>query len=198
VKAGPALRQRGHRAAAAKEVILNALKRAVRPEENIVLIGMAYAGKSTVGPLLARVLLLQFVDTDLLIQAGEGATLQRLIEERGMVEFKRLEEHYVMSLDCQGFVIATGGSVIYSGESMGHLKSVGSLVYLDVPLRELEARMHGAGTRGLVIKRGMSFADLYRERKPLYEENADIIVDCGAMHPVDIVQKVATGLALRE
>lgn len=165
-------------------------------QENVILIGMAYAGKSTVGPLLARALLLQFLDTDLLIQAGERASLQALIESRGASEFKRLEERYVTSLECRGFVIATGGSAVYSRRSISHLKKLGPLVYLDVPLDELESRLHGMGTRGLVIERDQSFAELFEARKPLYAGCADLTVCCEAMKPEAIAREIARRLEL--
>ena len=164
------------------------------PKENVILIGMAYAGKSTVGPLLARSLLLQFLDTDLLIQAGERMTLQALIDTRGVSEFMQLEERYVTSLDCRGFVIATGGSVVYSHRSIAHLKNLGPLVYLDVPLQELESRLHGMGTRGLVMVREQDFSALFEARKPLYAGCADLTVDCAAMTPEAIAREIARGL----
>ncbi|MDX1763773.1 MAG: shikimate kinase [bacterium] len=167
------------------------------PKENVILIGMAYSGKSTVGPLLARRLLLQFLDTDLLIQAGERATLQALIESRGVEEFKRLEERYVTTLDCRGFVVATGGSVVYSRRSIDHLKRLGPLVHLDVPLQELESRLCGMGTRGLVMEGELTFAALFEARKALYTGCADLTVPCAAMAPEEIAGEIVRRLALR-
>ena len=80
---------------------------------NIVLIGMPGVGKSTVGVLLAKHLGYSFLDTDILIQAAEGQTLQQLIQAHGIRRFCDLEEEYILSVAVKSHVIATGGSVVY-------------------------------------------------------------------------------------
>lgn len=162
---------------------------------NIVLIGMPYAGKSETGPRLARALLMEFLDTDLLIQAREGRTLQQLIDTRGTEAFQELEELHVRSLGPECHVVATGGSVVYRDAAMKHLRHLGTIVFLDVPLEELETRATGIGTRGLVISPGMKFSDLYRERLPLYQNWADLAIDCGRKPPVAVVSEITQRLA---
>ena len=156
---------------------------------------MAYAGKSFIGPILARKLLMQFLDTDLLIQSREAATLQGLIEIRGSEAFKLIEESHVCSVQVAGHVIATGGSVVYSERSMNHLRSIGKIVYLDVPLPELIKRARGMSTRGLIISAGMTFEDLFHERKPLYNSWADLTIKCRGRSPEKIVQAISDSLA---
>ncbi len=148
------------------------------PKRNIVLIGMAGVGKSTIGVLLAKALSRQFVDTDVRIQAAEGRRLQDVIDAEGVDAFRAIEERYVLGLDVQRAVIATGGSVVYSEPAMRHLKENGLIVYLALPLEELEQRVTNMDSRGLVIAPGQTFADLFREREPLYERHADVKIDC--------------------
>ena len=62
------------------------------PERNITLIGMPGAGKSTVGVVLAKKLSLTFVDTDILIQARQGRSLQQILESDGYKKLRQLEE----------------------------------------------------------------------------------------------------------
>ena len=140
---------------------------------NLVLIGMPGAGKSTVGVILAKRLGYHFIDTDLLIQAQENCRLQEIIDHRGLEEFRRIEEQVLLELDSRRCVIATGGSVIYSQQGIAALGQTGQLVYLQVALNELLLRIADMGKRGLVMAAGQSFADLYEERTPLYEECAD-------------------------
>lgn len=76
-------------------------------------------------------------------------------------------------------VIATGGSVVYGEEAMKHLASIGKIVYLSVPLRELERRIKNFKTRCIMTKEGNTLADIFAERIPLYEKYADITVNLG-------------------
>jgi hypothetical protein len=90
---------------------------------NIVLIGMPGAGKSTVGVILAKQTARAFVDTDLLIQISQKKSLQNVLDERGYMALRRIEEQILLSLNLRNHVIATGGSAAYSSAAMGRLKS---------------------------------------------------------------------------
>ena len=145
-------------------------------QKNVILIGMPGSGKSTSGVLLAKSLGLSFVDTDLLLQHQEGSLLQDLISQRGFSGFIQAEEKIISSLDVKKSVISTGGSVIYSSESMSHLRDIGVIVYLQVSFEEIVNRIQNISTRGIALKDGQSLKNLYDERLPLYEKYADIIV----------------------
>lgn len=144
---------------------------------NVTLIGMPGVGKSTIGVVLAKVLGYQFLDSDLLIQKEEKRRLSRIIEEEGVEGFKAIENRVNASIDVTDTVIATGGSVVYCEEAMQHLKSVGKVVYLKLSLESLSKRLGNLKGRGVLLKDGQTLADLYRERIPLYEKYADIVVD---------------------
>ena len=60
-------------------------------KNNVTLIGMPSAGKSTVGVLLAKRLGYSFIDVDLLIQEQEGKRLREIIEEQGLDGFLDVE-----------------------------------------------------------------------------------------------------------
>ena len=147
-------------------------------DTNIILIGMPGAGKSTSGVLCAKLLSRDFIDTDVYIQAQAGRRLQNIIDNDGLDEFCRLEAKTVCSLSCTGYVIATGGSVVYSEAAMAHLRENGIVVYLELSLAELEKRIDNMDSRGIVITAGQTFADLYRERTPLYRKYVDITINC--------------------
>jgi shikimate kinase len=146
--------------------------------KNIVLIGMPGAGKSTTGVILAKALRRQFIDTDLVIQEFTGRLLQDIIDTDGPDAFKILEEETVLSLHYQRAVIATGGSVVFSGRAMQHLKSKGVVVYLKISFDEMEKRLRNITTRGIVLSRGETLQEMYDERIPLYEKYADITIEC--------------------
>ena len=146
---------------------------------NIVLIGMPGCGKSTVGVLLAKVLGMSFVDTDLVLQAAQRKRLQHIIDEIGIDAFLQMEEEAVCGLHCSNTVIATGGSVVYGKRAMKDLHQNGIVVYIRLPYDELERRLSNLATRGVTLREGQTLLDLYYERIPLYEEQADLIFDSG-------------------
>jgi shikimate kinase len=144
---------------------------------NITLIGMPGAGKSTLGVVLAKVLGFQFLDSDLLIQKEEKRRLSKIIEEEGIEGFVEIENRVNASINVSDTVIATGGSVVYCDGAMEHLKSIGKVVYLKISLESLSKRLGNLKGRGVLLKDGQTLEDLYRERIPLYEKYADLIVD---------------------
>lgn len=146
-------------------------------KNNITLIGMPASGKSTVGVILAKILGLSFVDTDLVIQQREGALLCDIISERGLEGFLKAEESAVLSISPSNTVIATGGSVVYSEAGMEYLKSLGKVVYLKVEKEDLFKRLHNIKQRGVVLSPGETLDEMYATRSVLYEKYADIVID---------------------
>lgn len=142
----------------------------------LVLIGMAGAGKSTLGKALARALGFAHVDTDHLLEAWWGMDLQTLTETLSREQFLVAEARIIQALDIRHSVISTGGSVIYDRKSMNHLKELGTCIYLKAQLSTIEQRIAQNPLRGLAMAPGQSIKDLYREREPLYEQAADLII----------------------
>ena len=148
-----------------------------RKKNNITLIGMPGAGKSTLGVVLAKILGYEFLDSDLLIQKEEKRRLYQIIDEEGEEGFKAIENRVNASIEAENTVIATGGSVVYCSEAMEHLKSIGKVVYLRLSLETLEKRLGNLKKRGVLLKEGQTLESLYEERVPLYEKYADIVID---------------------
>lgn len=171
------------------------LKRGVHMiNDNIILIGMSGAGKSTLGVLLAKAIGKSFVDTDIIIQQKEERLLQEIIDCFGIERFMEIEEETVSSENFENSVVATGGSVVYSEKIMNSLKEKGKIVYLYVPYEELAARVKNISTRGIVMRSGSTYEDVYNERLPLYEKYADITVDCSSMDIERCVEKIVSQL----
>ena len=161
---------------------------------NIILIGMPAAGKSTIGVLLAKSLLKDFVDTDLAIQTHYGCTLSDIIEREGTDGFLKIENDIICSQNYCSSVVATGGSVVYGEEAMTHLKENGTVVYLEISLSEIEKRIGNIKTRGVAIKNGESLSELYNRREPLYNKYADVKVNCEGLTAEECVEKIISSL----
>jgi shikimate kinase len=147
-------------------------------KSNIVLIGMPASGKSSLGVQLAKWLSMGFIDTDLLVQARAGMSMQAFQDANGMDAYQTLECDTVKSLVCDNCVIATGGSAVYCAGAMEHLKKIAKIIFLDVPVEEIKKRIGDTSERGVVIEPGMTLNDLAEERHPLYLKHADAVIDC--------------------
>lgn len=145
--------------------------------KNIVLIGMPGAGKSTLGVLLAKALNYDFLDTDLVLQKAAGKKLYEIMNDKGMEGFLALENETLAKIDCEGTVIATGGSAVFGEAAMEHLKEKGIVVYIKLSCEEIVRRVNNIKTRGIAMRKGKTISDVYEERVPLYEKYADVIVE---------------------
>jgi len=158
------------------------------------LIGMPGAGKSTVGVLLAKRLGMDFLDTDLAIQLAEHRTLEEILAEEGFEALRRIEARVLAGLAVSHTVLATGGSAVYDDGAVAHLKSLGPVIYLEVPLAELERRVPALAGRGIAAAPGTTLAALAAERTPLYERAADVTVQADLDHPEAVVDAIVARL----
>ena len=162
-------------------------------EKNIVLIGMPASGKSTVGVILAKMLGMNFIDTDLVIQQREKQRLCEIISREGVEGFLTREEEAVLSVNPVNSVVATGGSVVYSEEAMRHLAAGGTIIYLRVKKEALFKRLRDINERGVVLRKGETPDEMYENRSVLYEKYADHIIDeknSGIEKTVEMIMKV--------
>lgn len=157
---------------------------------NIVLIGMPGSGKSTVGVILAKKAMKDFVDTDILIQKSQSRPLQDIVDTEGYLALRDIEERVLEALQVRNHVISTGGSAVYGERAMAHLKSDGMVVFLDVTLDTLEARVPDFSTRGLAKRPEQSFSELFDERNALYRKYADITVKCDGLTPEQVCASI--------
>jgi len=158
---------------------------------NITLIGMAGAGKSTIGQLLAKELGYTFVDTDEIMAEKEGLEIHRIIENSGEKEFSNIEERCVLSLgDIKNSVISPGGSVIYSDKSMNFLKQKSVIVFLDAPYTEIKKRLGRRKNLSIIGLRQKGLKRLFSERFEQYRKYADITIQVGDRTAKEIVKEV--------
>lgn len=162
-------------------------------KDNIVLIGMPGAGKSTVGVVLAKKLGYNFLDSDLVIQKQYGKLLHELITEHGVEGFWKIENDVNAAIDVNNSIIATGGSVIYGEEAMKHLREIGTVIYLQLSYEEIEDRLGDLNARGVTLQPGQSLKDLYEERIPLYQKYAHITIPCDNKYLRHVVREI-TGI----
>ncbi len=143
---------------------------------NIVLIGLSGCGKTTVGAALSYRLRMHFVDMDAYIEHREGKTVSEIFKTHGEAYFRQAETQTARILSASGGkIIATGGGVVLNPENMAYLKQNAVVVFLDRTPEEILKKINLA-KRPLLAQNKNRLFELDRQRRPLYEQYADITV----------------------
>ena len=148
---------------------------------NLTLIGMPGAGKSTTGIILAKNLGLGFFDTDILIQINQQNRLQDILDSKGYLDLRKIEEQEILKINIENNVISTGGSAVYSQQAMIHLQSISKIIFLKADFEVLEKRINNFATRGIAKAENQTFKELFKERQILYKKYADITINCNVL-----------------
>ncbi len=165
---------------------------------NIVLIGMPGCGKSTLGVLAAKAMMMDFVDTDLILQKQRGKALQEMVDELGTEGFAVAEEGCICSLHIENAVIATGGSVALENGAMESLRQNGLVVFIRLKYETIEKRLKNIKTRGISMKKGQTLRELYDIRQPAYHRWADIVLDADGQSVERTVERLVREVRLWE
>ncbi|MDD5176577.1 MAG: shikimate kinase [Sterolibacterium sp.] len=151
-------------------------------KDNIYLVGLMGAGKTTVGRQLAKRLGRRFVDTDDEIETRTGVRIPVIFEIEGEAGFRAREVQILQALTQEtGLVMATGGGAVLDPGNRANLANSGTVIYLCAQPRQLwERTRHGRNRPLLQVADPLAkLAELYVERDPLYREIADIVVESG-------------------
>ncbi len=132
-------------------------------QRGIAIGGFMATGKSTVGPLVARQLVVPFVDLDALIVQRAGVDIPTIFAERGEAGFRRLErEALEIALEKGCIVLALGGGTLHQPGNLERIAAVMDIVILSASMATLAAR--GGRDRPLWPRAGQ----LLEERQPGY------------------------------
>ncbi len=166
----------------------------VNEDDNIYLVGLMGAGKTTIGRQLAKRLGRRFLDSDHEIEARTGVRIPTIFEIEGEAGFRRREAQTIAELTAEkGIVLATGGGVVLNPENRRRLHDSGWVVYLDVPPNLLyERTRHDRGRPLLQVVDPLArLRELYEARDPLYREIAHLIVDGSRLAAASVVQHLS-------
>lgn len=160
---------------------------------NIFLVGPMGAGKTTVGKELARALAMTFVDSDHEIERRTGAKIPLIFELEGEAGFRARERQAIDELtQGQNIVLATGGGAVLDPDNRRHLRERGVVVYLRGSVDQLIKRTAKDRNRPLLQTADphAKLTELLRQRGPLYEEVASIMLDTDTHAPKSLVKKL--------
>ncbi len=147
---------------------------------NTYLIGMRGVGKTTIGKLLAKKLQREFFDMDEWIGKEEDVAIADLVKKKGWDFFRNLEREAIHELSQKNnAIISTGGGVLQYFDNAKKLKETGKLLHLTASVVTLEKRLREQTERPSItgIDPLDELATLWKSRRPVYEENADLVID---------------------
>ncbi|MEQ6898022.1 bifunctional shikimate kinase/3-dehydroquinate synthase [Microbacterium sp. KR10-403] len=158
----------------------------------VVLIGFMGAGKSTVGRIVADLLGVPFVDSDVLIERREGRSIREMFDLHGEPYFRQIERTVVAELlEDRTAVVALGGGAALDPE-IGRMLASHTVVYLEVPYDQAMERINGDAFRPLLQTSGVR--QVYERRLPVYESLATIRIDTGGRRADDIAVEVVRAM----
>jgi XRE family aerobic/anaerobic benzoate catabolism transcriptional regulator len=153
----------------------------------IALLGLRGAGKSTLGPLLARRLGIPFHEMDELIVEQSGLALNDIFALHGETYYREAERRAVHDLIGRGerAVIAVSGGIVTDPEALELLKRHTLMVWLRAEPEQYMARVEAQGDYRPMRNRPNAMAELkalLRERTPLYRQ-ARVSLETGELSP---------------
>ena len=166
--------------------------------DNIFLVGMMGAGKTSVGKVLARNLGKVFHDSDQVIEARTGVKIPIIFELEGEAGFRARESVVLEELTAlQGIVLATGGGAVLGESNRRTLRSRGAVVYLRASVTDLWNRTRHDRNRPLLHTTDplARLQELHAQRDQLYRETAHLTVDTGSQSVKSLVLKLQLKLA---
>lgn len=171
-----------------------------RPRENVFLVGLMGAGKTSVGKMLAKRLGKTFHDSDHVIEARTGVRIPVIFEIEGEAGFRARESAVIDELTAlDNIVLATGGGAVLAPANREALRARGTVVYLRASVDELWNRTRHDRNRPLLQTedpRGR-LAQLHEQRDPLYREVAHIVLDTGTQSLKSLIGRLEASLARR-
>jgi shikimate kinase len=166
----------------------------MKKSQNLFLIGPMGAGKSAVGRQLARLLHLDFYDSDEEIENRTGVDIPFIFEKEGEEGFRKREAKVIDELSQrQGIVLATGGGAVIDADSRSHLGGRGYVIYLHTTVAEqLDRTQRGRGRPLLETDdKQKVLADLMVSRDPLYREIADLVVETDGRRVKEVADEIS-------
>lgn len=170
--------------------------------KNIVLVGMRGSGKTTIGKLLSERLNREHLELDEIMVKRIGMTIPEIVKKYGWDYFRDQESTIVEEVSLlENKVISTGGGVITRAKNISALKKNGVIIFLNASVKTLLDRIGDDPNRPPLTNKNSrkeEMEELLKQRKRLYEEAADEIIDTDKLSPDEVVNQILLKLKIKE
>ena len=167
---------------------------------NVFLIGPMGSGKTAVGRYLSRLLDLTFHDSDSEIERCTGVDIPFIFEKEGEAGFRQREREAIEVLTAMDrIILATGGGAVLLPENRRNLADRGCVIYLETSVAQQVERVKQGRTRPLLnnVDTTSKLEQLVKERAPLYEEIADVVVSTNGRRVRGVAEDILRELDVR-
>jgi shikimate kinase len=166
--------------------------------DHVFIIGMMGCGKTTVGRLVAERLGWRHLDSDEQVGRETGQTIPEILAHRGEAAFRAAEARALAAAAVSDTptVVSVAGGAVLDPDNRHVLRRGGVVVWLRARMETLAQRVgDGAGRPLLGDDPGAALRRLYAQRRPVYEELAQVVVDVDRLEPATVADRVLAGLS---
>ena len=161
-------------------------------KKNLTLTGMMGVGKSTIGKIVSKTLLMEFVDIDNLIEKKLNSSVKKIFETKGEVFFRKLEEKITLEeVEKKNKIISLGGGAFMNNKIREYVLKNSKSFWLNYSTDLLSKRLLNSKKRPLLKNKNikLTLEKIYSERKSTYSL-ANYRIDCNNLTTELIVSKI--------